>query len=116
MAGGGGGGNGRTLKAQIDADYRRADTPHEALGCKSACPPAPRTASCVTIRYMSDSTAVRSIRLPADVLDSLSKVAAADHRSVNNLIIKALSDFVSQWPPGMPAAPARRCSQIARGQ
>lgn len=51
----------------------------------------------MTLSHMSDSepSVVRSVRLPRGLLDRLSDRAGLEHRTVNNLIIKILSESLT---------------------
>ena len=54
--------------------------------------PPRKTIACVTLSHVSESSVVKSVRLPRDLLDQLVVQAKVEHRTVNNLITAMLTD------------------------
>ena len=45
--------------------------------------------------YMAESSVVKSVRLPRELVDRLDRQAKAEHRTVNNLITKILTEALN---------------------
>jgi hypothetical protein len=52
----------------------------------------------VTLSHMPESSVVKSVRLPRDLVDRLEIQAKAEHRTVNNLIAMILTEGIQQRP------------------
>jgi len=54
--------------------------------------PTDQAARCVTMSHVPEASVVKSVRLPRALVDRLTVQAEAEHRTVNNLITKLLSE------------------------
>ncbi len=53
----------------------------------------------VTLSYMPESSVVKSVRLPRELVERLDMQAKAEHRTVNNLITKILMEALNGPAP-----------------
>jgi len=49
----------------------------------------------VTLSHMPESSVVKSVRLPRELVERLDRQAKAEHRTVNNLITKILTEALN---------------------
>jgi hypothetical protein len=53
----------------------------------------------VTLSRMTESSVVKSVRLPRELVERLDMQAKAEHRTVNNLITKILAEALNRPAP-----------------
>lgn len=61
--------------------------------------------ACVTLSHVPEASVVKSVRMPGALVDRLTAQARAEHRTVNNLITKILTEALDDLTETTSAGP-----------